>query len=303
LDNIEKKGIFLVRSMTGYGRGGESRNGYSLTIEIKSINHRHLDLVIRAPRDLLPLEERIRRKFHERIYRGRVEVFINLEVTSEPGRTVDVDINLAESYFLAMQKLENCFQLAETKLSIGELAGFPDIFKVVKTGFDPEQVAPLLDLSLDQAILQLVQQRTEEGRRLEKDIVRRLDFLQGLVLRMKEKGPIVLEEYRNKLNSRLEEMLGGKEFDRQRFFMEVALFAERCNIDEELIRMESHLESFSTNLAGNEAVGRKLDFLLQEMNREINTIASKSSDLEISQLVVEGKSEIEKIREQIQNIE
>lgn len=303
MDKKEKKGIFLVRSMTGYGRGGESQNGYSLTIEVKSINHRHLDLVIRAPRELLPFEDRIRSKFHEKIYRGRVEVYITLEVSSGPGRTVDVDIGLAESYYLALQKLENCFRLAEEKLSIRELVGFPDIFKVVKTGADPEQVAPLLDLSLDQAILQLVQQRTEEGRRLEKDIIRRLDLLQGLVLRMKEKGPIILEEYRSKLGNRLEEMLGGKELDKQRFFMEVALFAERCNIDEELIRLESHLESFSSNLASTGAVGRKLDFLLQEMNREINTIASKSSDLEISQMVVEGKSEIEKIREQIQNIE
>lgn len=293
----------MVRSMTGYGRGRESRNGYSFTVEVKSVNHRHLDLVIRAPRDLLPLEEKIRRKFHEKLYRGRVEVFITLEVTSELSRTVDVDINLAESYCLALQKLENCSQLAEKRLTIGELAGFPDILKVVKTELDLGQVAPLLDLSLDQAILQLIQQRTEEGRRLERDIVRRLDFLQELVLRMKKKGPVVLEEYRNKLNSRLEEILGGKEFDKQRFFLEVALFVERCNIDEELVRLESHLEAFLTDLASDEAVGRKLDFLLQEMNREINTIASKSSDLEISRLVVEGKSEIEKIREQIQNIE
>ncbi len=293
----------MVRSMTGYGRGGESRDGYTFTIEVKSINHRHLDLVIRGPRDLLPLEEKIRRKFRERLYRGRVEVFITLDIASESSRTVDVDVNLAESYFLALQKLERSFELAESRLTVGELAGFPDIFKVVKTGLDLEQVAPLLDLSLDQAILQLVQQRAEEGRRLEKDIVGRLGVLQGLVLRMREKGPIVLEEYRNKLYSRLEEMLGGREFDKQRFFMEVALFAERSNVDEELIRLESHLESFAANLAGSEAVGRKLDFLLQEMHREINTIASKSSDLEISQMVVEGKSEIEKIREQIQNIE
>ncbi|HHU75773.1 MAG TPA: YicC family protein [Firmicutes bacterium] len=293
----------MVRSMTGYGRGGGSQDGYSLTVEIKSINHRHFDLVIRAPRELLPLEGRIRRKFHGRIYRGRVEIYVNLEATSEPGKIVDVDINLAESYCLAIQKLENYFQLAETKLSMGVLAGFPDIFKIIKADPDLDKVAPLLELSLDEAIVRLIEQRAEEGRRLEKDIVKRLGLLRELVLRMREKGPVVLEEYRARLNSRLEEILGGKEFDKQRFSMEVALFAEKSNIDEELIRLESHLESFSANLGNDEAVGRKLDFLLQEMNREINTIASKSSDLEISQLVVEGKSEIEKIREQIQNIE
>jgi len=293
----------LVRSMTGYGRGGESRNGYSFTVEIKSVNHRHLDLVIRAPRDLLALEEKIRRTIHERLSRGRVEVFISLEIASEYGKTVEVDLDLAESYYLALQKLDSSFQLAEKKLSIGELAGFPDILKVVKTGPDLELVAPLLDLVLDQALSNLIQQRTEEGNRLEKDITRRLETLQKLVLRMREKGPAVLEEYRNKLNSRLEEILRGNELDKQRFFMEVALFTERSNIDEELVRLESHLESFFAALVGDEAVGRKLDFLLQEMNREINTIAAKSSDLEISRLVVEGKSEIEKIREQVQNIE
>ena len=303
MEYIEKKGIFLVRSMTGYGRSGESRNGYTLTVEIKSVNHRHLDLVIKAPRDLLALEEKIRKRFHERLFRGRVEVFISLECTSEPGRIVDVDINLAQSYYQALQKLESSFQLADKKLSIGELAVFPDVLKVTRTNFDLEQVTPILDFALDQALSQLVQQRSEEGDRLEKNIKRHLQTLEKLVLRIREKGPVVLEEYRSKLNSRLEELLGGKGLDKQRFFMEVALFAERSNIDEELVRLQSHLEAFSASLAGDEAVGRKLDFLLQEMNREINTIAAKSSDLEISRMVVEGKSEIEKLREQVQNIE
>jgi len=289
--------------MTGYGRGWESRNGYSFTVEIKSVNHRHLDLVIRAPRELLPLEEKIRRKIHERLFRGRVEVFISLEISSELSKTVDVDADLARSYYLSLQKLENLFRLGEKQFSALELAMFPDVLKVVKTSPDLEQVAPLLDLALDQAITELISQRAEEGSRLEKDILRRLTLLQKLVAQMRKKGPIVLEEYRNKLHSRLEEILGNQEFDKQRFFMEVALYAERSNIDEELVRLESHLNAFYSNLASGEAVGRKLDFLLQEMNREINTIASKSSDLEISRMVIDGKSEIEKIREQVQNIE
>lgn len=293
----------MVRSMTGYGRGCESRNGYSFTVEIKSVNHRHLDLVVRAPRDLLPLEEKIRRKVHERLFRGRVEIFISLETSSELSKTVDVDVSLAQSYYMSLQKLEDSFPLGERQFSALELAMFPDVLKAVKTSPDLEQVAPLLDLALDQAVTDLISQRAEEGSRLEKDIVRRLNFLQELVVQMRKKGPDVLEEYRNKLHSRLEEILDNQEFDRQRFFMEVALFAERSNIDEELVRLESHLDAFSSNLSSEEAVGRKLDFLLQEMNREINTIASKSSDLEISRMVVDGKSEIEKIREQVQNIE
>ena len=205
----------MVRSMTGYGRG-ESRNGYTLTVEIKSVNHRHLDLVIKAPRDLLALEEKFVR-FHERHFRGREEVFISLECTAEPPRNVDVDINIAQSYYQALQKLESSFQLADKKLSIGELAVFPDVLKVTRTNFDLEQVTPILDFALDQALSQLVQQRSEEGDRLEKNIKRHLQTLEKLVLRIREKGPVVLEEYRSKLNSRLEELLGGKGLDKQRF--------------------------------------------------------------------------------------
>jgi len=289
--------------MTGYGRGTGSSDGYSFIVEVKSLNHKHLDLVVRAPRDLLALEEKIRRKFKEKLARGRVEVFVNLELASADSKTVEADISLAESYFAALETLKASFPLDERVFTLGELAGFPDVLKVTKTVLDPEHVADLLDTVLEQAIDQLLQQRAEEGSRLEEDMTRRLHVLQNLVLRMREKGPVVLEEYRNKLSVRLEEILEGKEFDKQRFMMEVAFFAERCNIDEELVRLESHLEAFFASLGGTEAIGRKLDFLLQEMNREINTIAAKSSDLEISRLAVEGKSEVEKIREQVQNIE
>ena len=293
----------MLKSMTGYGCGRVSGDGYSFTVEIKSVNHKLLDLVIRSPRDLMALEETIRRKFQEQLSRGRVEVFISLENISADSKTVEADIILAGSYYKALQELETALSLDGIGVSIGGLAAFPDVLKVTKTATDLEQAAPLLDQALDQAIKQLLQQRSEEGARLEKDMIKRLHNLQNLVLLIRDKGPIVLEEYRNRLNSRLEEMLGGKEFDQQRFMTEVAYFAERCNTDEELVRLESHIEAFFADLSGGEAVGRKLNFLLQEMNREINTIGSKSSDLEISRLVVEGKSEIEKIREQVQNIE
>ena len=293
----------MLKSMTGYGAGRASGDGYSFTVEIKSVNHKLLDLVIRAPRDLMALEENTRRKFQEQLTRGRVEVFISMENISAESKTVEIDLNLAGSYYQALQNLKTSLSLTGSDITAGELAAFPDILKVTKTTTDLEQAAPVFNQALDQAVAQLVQQRAEEGARLEKDIAKHLHTIRELVLRLRDKGPVLLEEYRNKLEARLEEILGGKALDRQRFMMEVAFFAERCNIDEELTRLESHIESFFTDLASEEAVGRKLNFLLQEMNREVNTVASKSSDLEVSRLALEGKSEIEKIREQVQNIE
>ncbi len=217
----------MVKSMTGYGRGVAVLNDFRFVIEIKAVNHRHFDLVIRASRDLLPMEDKIRRMLLEKISRGRVEVFVTLETIGGKGKKVSVDKGLASSYLQCLQE----------------------------TG------------------------------------------------KIEERGPLFLDKYRERLNVRLEELHEGKEYDRQRFFTEVAFFAERCNVDEEVVRMKSHLQAFYKETQNGGVIGRKLDFILQEMHREINTIASKSSDLEISHLTVEAKSEIEKIREQVQNIE
>lgn len=293
----------MVKSMTGYGRGEEYLDGLRFIVEIKAVNHRHFDLVIRASRDLLPLEDKIRRMLLEKISRGRVEVFVTLETTRGKGKNVIVDEELAISYFQCLQKLRTSFNLLQKELTAEELALFPEVLHLEKNIIDPDLIVPVLENAVARAVSELIGQRTEEGNRLRLDIVNRLKELESLTEKIEERGPRFLEEYQKKLSTRLDELHDGREYDRQRFFTEIAFFAERCNIDEEIVRLKSHLQAFSKEIQKDGVMGRKLDFLLQEMNREVNTIASKSSDLEISHLVVEAKSEIEKIREQVQNIE
>jgi uncharacterized protein (TIGR00255 family) len=289
--------------MTGYGRGEEYLDGLRFIVEIKAVNHRHFDLVIRASRDLLPREDKIRRMLLEKISRGRVEVFVTLETTRGKGKNVIVDEELARSYFQCLQKLRTSFNLLQKELTAEELALFPEVLHLEKNIIDPDLIVPVLENAVARAVSELIGQRTEEGNRLRLDIVNRLKELESLTEKIEERGPRFLEEYQKKLSTRLDELHDGREYDRQRFFTEIAFFAERCNIDEEIVRLKSHLQAFSKEIQKDGVMGRKLDFLLQEMNREVNTIASKSSDLEISHLVVEAKSEIEKIREQVQNIE
>ncbi|RJX29346.1 MAG: YicC family protein [Dethiobacter sp.] len=293
----------MVKSMTGYGRGEEYLDGLRFIVEIKAVNHRHFDLVIRASRDLLPREDKIRRMLLEKISRGRVEVFVTLETTRGKGKNVIVDEELARSYFQCLQKLRTSFNLLQKELTAEELALFPEVLHLEKNIIDPDLIVPVLENAVARAVSELIGQRTEEGNRLRLDIVNRLKELESLTEKIEERGPRFLEEYQKKLSTRLDELHDGREYDRQRFFTEIAFFAERCNIDEEIVRLKSHLQAFSKEIQKDGVMGRKLDFLLQEMNREVNTIASKSSDLEISHLVVEAKSEIEKIREQVQNIE
>ncbi|MEW5921802.1 MAG: YicC/YloC family endoribonuclease [Bacillota bacterium] len=289
--------------MTGYGRGEMRDDRYHFTVEIRSVNHRHLDAVIRLPRDLMAQEELVRRRLQEQVYRGRVEVFINQEMSGRSQKKVVVDEGMAAEYCRALQYLEEHFVSVHSELTVEKLAAFPDVLILEKDQPEQDLVVPLLLKALSDALDELLRQREREGERLADDISGRVQHLKVICAALREKSPLVPEQYRQKLAGRLEELFNGREYDKQRFFMEVALFAERCAIDEEIVRLESHLQAFAGEMKGEGAIGRKLDFLLQEMNREANTIAAKSSDLAISRLVVEAKSEIEKIREQVQNIE
>ena len=293
----------MARSMTGYGRGEVLGGIYRIVVEIRAVNHRHFDAVIRGPRELLPLEDKIRRILQEQISRGRVEVFITLETVQNKKKIVVVDEELAASYVHTLQRLSGVFNLSQGGLTALELAQFPEVLRVEENELDLDYFVPLLETSVKMAVSQLFDHRLEEGRRLGNDIQQRLNILSGFIKVIRERCPLFLEAYQQKLCARLEELHNGKEYDKQRFFTEIAFFAEKCNIDEELVRLESHLQTFGDELIKDDVIGRKLDFLLQEMNREVNTIASKSNDLDISHLVVEAKSEIEKIREQVQNIE
>jgi len=289
--------------MTGYGRGVAHADDFRFSVEIKAVNHRYFDLVIRAARDLMPLEDRIRQILSKKISRGRVEVFVTLETTQGRGKKVVMDEELAKSYFQCISKLRDSFNLLHDEISARELALFPEVLYIEKNVLEPDLLAPVLENAVADAVSALVLQRVKEGERLKQDIVCRINKLKKITERIEARGPLFLDEYRQKLNARLDEIHDGREYDKQRFFTEIAFFAEKCNIDEEIVRMKSHIQSFNAEIHKGGVIGRKLDFLLQEMHREVNTVASKSSDLEISRLALEAKSEIEKIREQAQNIE
>lgn len=292
-----------MRSMTGYGRGEMKSNGYHFTAEIRSINHRHLEPVIRLPRDLMAQEDPIRKKLQERLYRGRIEVFINQDTNGQNRTKVVVDEEMAAAYCQALEHLQNIFFTGASGLTAEKLAAFPDVLVLEKDLPEQELITPIILGALSKALDELLRQREAEGQRLAFDISSRIQQLGEICAALKEKSSLVPERYREKLAVRLDELHDGRDYDRQRFFTEVAIFAERANIDEEIVRLESHLEAFRGEMQGEEAIGRKLDFLLQEMNREVNTIAAKGNDMEISRLTIAAKSEIEKIREQIQNIE
>ncbi len=293
----------MVRSMTGFGRGEESGEDCSFIVEIRALNHRYLDIVLRLPRELLSLEGKIKHLLQEHLSRGRIEVYVTLKATEGNSKNVVVDEGLALSYYQALQRLQKVLGLAETGLTVQKIATLPDVLSLEKMEMDPDTLAPVLEKALLNAVTELIRQRKTEGSRLGEDIAKRLQHLHEIIDAIQEVCPIVQEEYRLKLQTRLEELHQGKEYDQQRFFTELAFYAERCSIDEEIVRLGSHLQTLSEELQKDAAVGRKMDFLIQEMNREVNTIAAKSNDLKISGLTVEAKSEIEKIREQVQNIE
>ena len=293
----------MVKSMTGYGRGESSDGGFGLIVELRALNHRYLDLVIRMPKELSSFEDTVRKQIKEELFRGRIEVYVTIHETVHTARSVIIDENLAKAYLEAFQALRESLSLDEEKWTASSLASLPDVLQINKNEIELERVSSVLKSGLEEALIRLNLQRKREGERLEVDIARRIEIVKEMVHNMKDKSPQVLKDYQKRLDNRLRELHNCSDYDKQRFFTEVAFFAERSNIDEELVRLQSHLHTFKEDLSKDDGLGRKLDFLAQEINREINTIASKSNDLEISRMVVESKSEMEKIREQIQNIE
>lgn len=289
----------MVLSMTGFGTGvaeGEKR----VTIEMKSVNHRYLDLFIRMPKGYLMLEDVVRREVSQRLHRGRIEVFVSIEDFEDKPRNVKIDWGLVRGYEAALRELEKALHIsyrAEGEHIIRQ----PDVLVAEEVGADV--VEPLLKEALQKAIDSLISMRIAEGGNLAGDLRQRIQVLRNMSSEIRARVPQVVESYKDKLSQRIAELLQGVVVDEERLAMEVALFADRSNITEEIVRIGSHLDQFSLILEQDEPIGRKLDFLVQELQREFNTIASKASDAEISQMVVEAKAELEKIREQVQNIE
>ncbi len=293
----------MLKSMTGYGRGEAIVQEYQFIVELKAVNHRYKEVVFpRLPRLLLLLEDRIRRLILGRVARGRVDVFLSIQENPDAARTVKVDKLLAVAYYKAIKELQEITGAAG-EIELEDLVNLPNIFVVGEPVIDALECWPAVKQAVEDATEHLVQMKAAEGAELAADISRRLEVVARLNEKIKERSPLVVEEYRERLHVRLQEIMAGSLIDENRLACEVALLAERSDITEEVVRLASHLKQVQACLAAEEAVGRKLDFLLQEVNREVNTIASKAGDLVISQAVVELKSELEKIREQVQNVE
>ena len=294
----------MLKSMTGFGRGEYLDIGHQFIVEIKAVNHRYNEIVIRMPKNLGPLEDKIRRVVSNTLVRGRIDIFISMDEFGEKKRSVRVDKELAMAYHKSLRALAELFSTS-IKDHLDQIANYPDVIKVEEVTEDVLVLWPKLSSAVDMAVSNLMSMRLAEGLNIKQDLVSRIDSIASYLITVEERAPQVLVDYRIKILGRMRELLAtiGTDPDEGRLLQETAIFADRTSITEELVRLKSHLTQIGTALNSDDAVGRKLDFIIQEINRETNTIASKANDFVIANLMVEIKSEIEKVREQIQNIE
>ncbi len=309
LNGPSDRGMHVLKSMTGFGRGEYEDADFSVTVEMKTVNHRYNEVAIRLPRFLNPLEDRIRKQILKTVSRGRIDVFINADYTVSGNCTLKVDRNLAAAYHRALQEVGSAIGADETGINtaaeIMYLARCQDVINIKEGFFDVESVWPKVEQAVAQALNNLVAMRETEGGNIYGDFIYRADLIAEKLAQIEARSPMVVEEYQAKLSERLNNLLADHNItvEPERLLQEVAIFADRTSITEEIVRLKSHIKQFKAIIASDQPVGRKLDFLIQEFNREANTIASKANDYTLAQIVVEIKAEIEKIREQIQNIE
>ena len=292
----------MVKSMTGYGRAEESVNGCTITVELRSVNNRYLDCNVRIPRLYLFAEDAIKARVQNTISRGKVDVFVTLDNAGAEKVQVSVNKPVADGYYAALTKLAEEYHLSND-ISVSLLSRFPDVLLAEKAEEDVEQMAKDICAVLDRALADFDQMRTREGERLRDDILSRAETIEAKVALVEERSPQTVSEYRARLEAKMSEVLANTQLDPARILTEAAIFADKIAVDEETVRLRSHIGQLREMLAKGGATGRKLDFLIQEFNREANTIGSKCSDIEIARHVVDIKAEIEKIREQVQNIE
>jgi len=292
----------MVKSMTGYGRGEAVLNGRSITVEVRSVNNRYLDCTVKLPRLYIFAEDAIKTRVQNSISRGKVDVFVSLDNAEAEEVVISVNKPVADSYYAALIALRDQYQLKDD-ISVSLLSKFQDVLLVEKSQEDMEAVAADICSVLDMALTDYTEMRSREGEKLAADVHERAETIKGLLARVEERSPKTVSEYRAKLEARMRDVLSNTQLDESRILTEAAIFADKVAVDEETVRLHSHLEQLDSMLASGVPVGRKLDFLIQEFNREANTIGSKCTDLEISRYVVDMKAEIEKIREQVQNVE
>lgn len=288
--------------MTGFGQGEAKNQHYGVQVELKSVNHRYLDLFIRLPKQYNQFEEPLRSAIQGRIARGRVEVMINVEEFGEQERIVGINEALLQGYLQALDTVRAVIGSTE-QITLTQVLALPDLVEIQEPELDWDSLQVVFLEATQLALDNLENMRKVEGQRLKEDLLAKTAVVESLVDQVSEIAPQVVEDYRKRLQERLGDLLDGTNITEERFLGEVAIFADRCSIDEELVRLSSHIQQLKGSLHSDQAVGRKLDFLIQEMNREVNTIGSKANNLRIASLVVDMKSELEKIREQVQNIE
>ena len=292
----------MLRSMTGFGRGEDTIGGRHIVFEIKSVNHKYFEFNSRIPRGYLFLEDKLKAYIQGKISRGKVDVFLQIETLEETDVQVLVNHSLASAYVTALQELKERYQLPDEP-SLALLSKYSDIFSVHKAPEDEDAVWEAVRQVADQAIASFLKMREAEGARLKADILEKAGEIVALVDQVERHTPETVEHYRERLKAKIEELLQDNRFDEQRVLTEVAIFADKVAVDEETVRLRSHFQQLQKLVDSDGPVGRKIDFLVQEMNREANTIGSKSLNSKIAYLVVDIKALIEKIREQVQNVE
>ena len=292
----------MIKSMTGFGRSEIVEGDRKITVEMKSVNHRYLDVNIKMPKKLNFFEAAIRNELKNYIQRGKVDVFITYEDYTESNICVKYNKELAAEYMKYLAQMAQDFSL-DNDVRVSALSRYPEVLSMEEQTVDEEELWQLLCKTLRQAAEGFVETRVREGENLKNDLVAKLDGMLEHVDFITERSPQIIGEYRQKLEEKVRELLEDAQIDESRLMMEVTIFADKVCVDEELVRLRSHIETTKDNLIQGGSIGRKLDFIAQEMNREANTILSKANDLEISNRAIELKTEIEKVREQIQNIE
>lgn len=292
----------MIRSMTGYGAAEEILNGRNIRVEIKSVNHRYFEFSAKVPRSFGFLEERMKRLLSDNISRGKVDVGVFIQTADGITEEISINKEVVKSYVEALRSVKDEFDLADD-LTLSAVAKFPDAFTVVKAETDEEELWADVKAVAEKAVAAFVAMREAEGEKMKADVLEKAAFIEEKVAFVEKRSPETVKEYRERLYAKMREVLENSQIDDARIVQEAAIYSDKVAVDEETVRLRSHLSQLRKIVDMSEPVGRKLDFLIQEVNRETNTIGSKCSDVEIAQVVVDIKSEIEKIREQIQNIE
>lgn len=292
----------MIKSMTGFGRSEIVKGNRKISVEIKSVNHRYLEAGIKMPKKLNVFESRMRDLLKKYATRGKIDIFINYEDDSESQVNLKFNQNIADEYMAIFNNMSEKYNL-KNDMTVGGLARFPEVITMDEVQEDEEELWHFIEEAMKAALEQFVNTRILEGENLKKDLLGKLDHMEELVAFVEKRSPEIMKEYRSKLESKVKELLGDTTIDESRIATEVIIYADKICVDEETIRLRSHIEHARKCLNEDGGIGRKMDFIAQEMNREANTTLSKANDIEISNAAIDLKTEIEKVREQIQNIE